>query len=321
MRTFCFITAGIFILAWLFFPNLFPWWAIHVWFIPIEQLDEMGKLGPLGDIYGSLNTLFTSVTLIIVMYSAYLQRQANRDAREAMAEQLIQAREASDEQIRQAKEATEEQLKQARETTIQQMDLAQSTHEAQIQETKNSFFTNQFYSLLNFKNERIKTLVLRDVNNNTISGYEVFTVLQSELFKNICLKYKDDWDIVTKEVISQEFREISTALNNGHTFYEIFTYYEIYSSLFELIETASINEKQKFFYSTLVRQSTTPSEQLTLFYLIPMWDRLHVSLEGSKIFISFGPGQSEGFALKFYNKSFFYTSEWYAVYDNQQTPA
>ena len=60
MRTFCFITAGIFILAWLFFPNLFQWWAIHVWFIPIEQLDEMGKLGPLGDIYGSLNTLFTS---------------------------------------------------------------------------------------------------------------------------------------------------------------------------------------------------------------------------------------------------------------------
>ncbi|QNW98626.1 hypothetical protein IC797_02920 [Acinetobacter seifertii] len=100
MRTFGFITAGVFVLAWLFFPNLFQWWAIHVWSIPVDQLDEMGKLGPLGDIYGSLNTLFTSVTLIIVVYSAYLQRQANKDAKEAVAEQLKQAREATAEQLR-----------------------------------------------------------------------------------------------------------------------------------------------------------------------------------------------------------------------------
>ncbi|HGF8497868.1 TPA: hypothetical protein ACJB9M_000814, partial [Acinetobacter baumannii] len=173
MRTFGFITAGVFVLAWLFFPNLFQWWAIHVWSIPADQLDEMGKLGPLGDIYGSLNTLFTSATLLIVIYSAFLQRQANKDAREAMAEQL-----------KQAKEASAEQLEQAKESTKQQLDLAQATHDAQIQETKNSFFTNQFYSLLNYKNESIKNLVLRDQYDKKLVGYEIFLILRTELVQN-----------------------------------------------------------------------------------------------------------------------------------------
>jgi len=321
MRTFGFITAGIFVLAWLFFPNLFQWWALHVWSIPADQLNEMGKLGPLGDIYGSLNTLFTSATLIIVMYSAYLQRQANKDTRNAMAEQLKQAREATAEQLKQAKKATEEQLNQARESTNQQLNLAQSTHEAQIQETKNSFFTSQFYSLLNYKNERIKTLILRDSNNNVIVGYEIFTVLKMHLIKNINVKYKDNWDDLTKDILMEAFKEITRELNNGYTYYEIFTYFEIYSSLFELVETASIDKEQKYFFWSLVRKSITPSEQLTLFYLAPMWDRLYLSLEGSKIFISFGPKNVEGFALKFYKKGHFYTQQWYDFYDNQQNPA
>lgn len=310
MRTFGFIIAGVFVLAWLFFPNLFQWWALHVWSIPVDQLDEMGKLGPLGDIYGSLNTLFTSVTLIIVMYSAYLQRQANKDAREAMAEQL-----------KQAKEATAEQLKQARESTIQQLDLAQSTHEAQIQETKNSFFTSQFYALLNYKSERIKTLTLRNDLDKTIVGYEIFTILRSELVQNIAIKFKEKMDDLSEDLIRNEYENIIKRLNNGHRFYEIFTYFEIYSSLFNLVDSADIDEDQKKFFSNLIRQSATPSEQITLFYIAPIWERLYKSLEGKQIFISFTPRNVEKFALKFYSRDYFCTSEWYVFFDNQQNPA
>lgn len=320
MRTFGFITAGVFVLAWLFFPNLFQWWAIHVWSIPVDQLDEMGKLGPLGDIYGSLNTLFTSVTLIIVVYSAYLQRQANKDAKEAVAEQLKQAREATAEQLRQAKEATAEQLKQARESTIQQLDLAQSTHEAQIQETKNSFFTSQFYALLNYKNERIKTLTLRNDLDKTIVGYEIFTILRSELIQNIAIKFQEKMDDLNEDVIREEYENIINRLNNGHRFYEIFTYFEIYSSLFKLVDNADIDEDQKEFFSNLIRQSATPSEQITLFYIAPLWERLYKSLDGKQIFISFTPRNVEKFALKFYNKQYFCTSEWYVFFDNEQNP-
>jgi len=320
-KSFFCLVIFIILFIWFKFPIFFKYWLFNVIIEPPFTPEAFTGLGPIGDIFGGLTALLTSLTLIIVMYSAYLQREANKDAREAMAEQLQQAKEATKNQLRQAKEATEEQLKQAKESTKQQLDLAQSTHEAQIQETKNSFFTNQFYSLLNYKNERIKTLMLRDANNKIISGYEIFTILKMELITNLCIKYKENWDQVTKKVITDVFKDITKRHNNGHTYYEIFTYFEIYSSLFELVETADIDEEQKYFFWTLIRQSTTPSEQITLFYLAPMWDRLHVSLEGSKIFISFGPRNVEGFALNFYKKGHFYTQQWYDFYDNQKKPA
>ncbi|HDK8955447.1 TPA: hypothetical protein PVK16_002273 [Acinetobacter baumannii] len=310
MRTFGFITAGVFVLAWLFFPNLFQWWAIHVWSIPADQLDEMGKLGPLGDIYGSLNTLFTSATLLIVIYSAFLQRQANKDAREAMAEQL-----------KQAKEASAEQLEQAKESTKQQLDLAQATHDAQIQETKNSFFTNQFYSLLNYKNESIKNLVLRDQYDKKLVGYEIFLILRTELVQNISIKYNNEIESLNVEKIRFEYESIIEKLNNGHRFFEIFTYFEIYISLFKLVDRADIDKRQKDFFYNLIRQSSTPSEQITLFFLAPIWDRLYDGLGGCRIFNSFATQSAEKFALKFYNKNYFYTQEWNDFFDKQQTPA
>lgn len=76
------ILAGI--MLFLFLPLAFKFWAINVWGIPTENIQgekvlplELTDLGPLGDIYGSLNTLFTSITLGIVAYTAGLQRKAN----------------------------------------------------------------------------------------------------------------------------------------------------------------------------------------------------------------------------------------------------
>ncbi|MDC5672172.1 hypothetical protein OFN19_18255, partial [Acinetobacter baumannii] len=53
------ITLGIFVL--LTYPYFFNWWAINFWNVPEEQLSDLTKLGPLGDIYGSLNTLISSI--------------------------------------------------------------------------------------------------------------------------------------------------------------------------------------------------------------------------------------------------------------------
>lgn len=74
------------IMLFLFLPLAFKHIAINVWEIPTSLVDENGvsrplqllDLGPLGDIYGSLNTLFTSITLGLVAYTAELQRKANK---------------------------------------------------------------------------------------------------------------------------------------------------------------------------------------------------------------------------------------------------
>lgn len=308
------------LILWITFPLIFKEWVFTLLVKPPFTPEAFATLGPIGDIFGGLTAFFTSATLIIVMYSAYLQRQANKDAREAIAEQLRQAREATAEQLKQAKEATEEQLKQARESTIQQLNLAKSTHDAQIQETKNSFFMSQFYSLLNHKNERIKTLVLRDENDKVITGYEIFTILRKHLTTNPSINPDDNFDNLTVEVIRKEYDTIIRKINNGHRSYEIFSYFEIYTLLFTLIENADIDDKQKKFFLNIVRQSATSSEQITLFFLAPIWERLYSSLQGSRIFINFGPKNVQGFALKFYNKSFFYTQEWYDFYNNHQNP-
>ncbi|MFM2331627.1 MAG: hypothetical protein RIQ74_450 [Pseudomonadota bacterium] len=159
MRKVCLVLfLGIGILAlWIFFPIIFKYWVLHVLVTPPFTADVFASLGPIGDIFGGLTALFTSATLIIVMYSAYLQRQANEDARKAMAEQLQQARDATATQLNQARKALKQQLEQAREATEKQIEnakelsriellqtreatqqqiaLAQSTHDIQIQET------------------------------------------------------------------------------------------------------------------------------------------------------------------------------------------
>ncbi|MFM2331626.1 MAG: hypothetical protein RIQ74_449 [Pseudomonadota bacterium] len=162
---------------------------------------------------------------------------------------------------------------------------------------------------------------MRDENNDTICGYEIFSILQNELIKNLPIKYKQNWDLIDIDVIKKEFEAITRRLNNGHAYYEIFTYFEIYSTLFELMDKASIDQEQKNFFWSLIRRSSTASEQITLFYLAPIWTRLYNSLEKSTIFISFSPQNIEGFALKFYNKNHFYTEEWSKFYESQQDPA
>ncbi|MDC4977333.1 hypothetical protein OHW14_17975, partial [Acinetobacter baumannii] len=52
------ITLGLFVL--LTYPYFFNWWAINFWGVSVG---ELGDLGPLGDIYGSLNSLISSIAL------------------------------------------------------------------------------------------------------------------------------------------------------------------------------------------------------------------------------------------------------------------
>lgn len=86
------ITLGLFVL--LTYPYFFNWWAINFWGVPKSELADFTKLGPLGDIYGSLNTLISSIALCAVAFSTWLQITSLREAREANQKQLIEAKNA-----------------------------------------------------------------------------------------------------------------------------------------------------------------------------------------------------------------------------------
>lgn len=319
------ITLGLFVL--LTYPYFFNWWAVNFWNVPEGELTDLTKLGPLGDIYGSLNTIFTSATLAFVVYATFLQRQANIDARIAMDKQLQQSQKATAAQLREARRSTKEQLiqakyalrvqlKQAEESTKQQLALAQANHDAQIQESKNSFFISQFYALLNYKNEKLNGLILTDTNGKFLKGQDIFRWFDIELCVNLGKKYYNDLDNLDIQKIEQEFISITKKYNNNQTYYEIFSYFEIYSSLIKLLQ--SVNIENKAFYWELIRGSMTGYEQCCLFYLAPMWERVYLPLQKCRIFNAFVVDDTtSGFALKFYSKENFATKDWQIFFTEQ----
>ncbi|TCB81672.1 DUF1542 domain-containing protein [Acinetobacter sp. ANC 4173] len=347
------VLAGLLVLIWLFFPTIFNWWALNIWHVPSNELGKIGDLGPIGDIYGSLNTLFTSVTLVIVLYSVFLQRQANKDARDAVTDQLQQAKDATAEQLQQAKDATNEQLQQARDaldaqlnqariltdqqitnakelahnqmqqtrsSTLEQMEFAQKTHEVQVQEGRSTFFSNQFFALLNYKNERLNSLKLTDLSGVTRTGYEIFPTLNSE-YSKICFNtYKDNIDKLDSLKVKEMFEHSCINLNNNNSYYEIFSYFSIYNSIIQLVRMATIQQHEKLFFWTLIRDSMSSSEQISIFYLAPIWPGLHNSLQDSYLFNLFGTGDIfyEKYGCKFYIRTAFNSQQWAEAFDRHE---
>lgn len=129
------------VLIWLVFPLLFKAFMFWMGWVGVD-LETFAAYGPVGDIYGSLNTLFTSATLAFVIYSTILQRQANKDARDAIDGQLQQARDArltAQEQLQQVidtRYAMAEQLEQARYATSVQLEQARNATDAQLEQAK-----------------------------------------------------------------------------------------------------------------------------------------------------------------------------------------
>lgn len=311
------------LILWITFPLIFKEWVFTLLVKPPFTPEVFATLGPIGDIFGGLTALFTSATLIIVMYSAYLQKQANKDAREAIAEQLKQAREATEEQLKQAKEATEEQLKQARESTKLQLELAHDTHYAQIKETKYSIFSNTFYALLNQKQESFKNLKLIDQNGNEFLADQIFYNFSKKFLRLL----RTDWSdltLIDEHDVLDAFNFYIRELNNNKIYTDIHSYFGYYVSLVELIRRSEIDDSDKIFFTELLTMSISTSEQLTLFWISCGMDKLKLKLRGSKIFDLNLNDLSMPFAVKFYDKSYFIQPNVLKLWDEyvkKQNPA
>lgn len=253
---------------WCFYPIFFQWLIVTQFNIDPETYGK--TFGAVGDTYGSLNTLISSLALAGVAYSAYLQVTS---------------------------------LKETRNATVRQLELAEKNHKEQLNESKNSQFTNQFYALLNYKAETFRSLTIQN-------GQEVLTQNQiMKKFRNhfrtfIIQHSKDNIDDLTGKKIRSEFVSFSKQVNNN-SFFELFSYFECYVSLINLINMYQLDKKKKFFYKRLIRQSMTPDEQIVLFLLAPMWDRVHDGLRKSEIFNSFYLNDYIKFSIKYYDETYF----------------
>ena len=331
----------ILLIGWGLFPLFFKWLMIGIGSTK-KDIDDFGSMG---DIYGSLNTLFTSATLLIVIYSAYLQRQANKDARTAMADQLQQARDATATQLTQASDALTQQLDQAREATAQQIEnakelskielsqtreataqqlaLAQATHDAQIKESKYSIFSNMFYALLTQKQASFNNLKLVDEDGNVIVADKIFYKFSTKFFDLL----KSDWsnlDSIDKKEVFNAFFSYVKELNNNQAYTDINSYLGYYSSLVELIRRAEIDENDKIFFRELLTMSISASEQVTLLWVSSCTNIYKNRLIGSGIFNLNLNDLSLPFVVKFFEKSCFSNSNVMNQWDSyvkKQNPA
>ena len=270
------IKGGIFL--FLFLPLVFKTLAINVWGIPTLIDGEGGgsrplqlfDLGPLGDIYGSLNTLFTSVTLGIVAYTAGLQRKAN--------EHTFNAAEA-------------------------QLQLAQKNHQEQLKETQNSIFLSVFTTLLSQKNITKENLQFK--GETGVNNHEHFFRCMSTAFEQ---KLKNEWsdlkDIDQDKVFSEFLKSASECGEETHLSAILTTYFYIYESIITLIEKSKMTDSDKDFYFEIVRNTMSLDEQITLLWLSGGMEHVNGYLNNSHIFW-FNYQDAVKFILKFHNSTQF----------------
>ncbi|WP_373351017.1 hypothetical protein [Acinetobacter bereziniae] len=273
------------ILIFLFLPIAFKYIALNLWNVPPFVLDENGKnkpiqlsdLGALGDIYGSLNTLFTSVTLGIVAYTTGLQRKAN--------------------------------------------EYTYNSNQIQINEAKYSNFSNLFYSLLNHKQVKLNSLMIKK-NETIYDANKIFMEITEELSR-LCRTEWESLDNIDKKNIKDHFIEFINTNLEKYFYAQIHAYFLVYSDLLDLINRSEISEENKIFFRRIVSNSMTGPEQIALLWVSAYQNELNTSLNDSQIFKLFYSNDVLRFAKKFHRKSQFSNSKFIKNWDNfsnQQTP-
>lgn len=344
------------VLIWLVFPFLFKAFMFWMEWVGVD-LETFAAYGPVGDIYGSLNTLFTSATLAFVIYSTILQRQANKDARDAMADQLQQAKDATAEQLQQAKDATAVQLQQARdaldaqlkqaseateqqitnakelantqleharESTERQLALAQATHDAQMLESRNAIFASKFYGLLNLKKDKLNNIEINILVDKSRNGQELFKTIKCiEAIQLLQEKFNEltkrkEYDVASWKELRKDFFSACNELKIKEIS-SIIAYFYTYIDILELVKNETNLKDDIKFYQSIVSNSMFLEEQEVLFWICPMFGNLKQMLNDSQLFNMFAVKEEyKPYALVHHHPSHFKGYEWKKVFEEQK---
>ncbi|XZW44879.1 hypothetical protein ACT44U_06890 [Acinetobacter baumannii] len=268
------------IAAWLSFPIFFEWLITKHFLIDPEKYGQ--KFGAVGDTYGSLNTLISSIALCAVAYSTWLQVTS---------------------------------LNETREINTKQLRLAKLAHDEQVKESRNAIFANKFYGLLNYKNEKlnqIKILYREDNNFKEISGLAAFDKLSSSFCQTLG-ENPNFYENKPINEINEHFKSIvANDFNNNVN--ALISYLFLYADLINLIKESDIDERDKTFYRNTIRNSMFQSEQIVYFWLSIFYANLYSALDSSHIFNQFYDEYFFKFALRFHNESHFFDSWWKKIF-------
>lgn len=265
---------------WSYFPLIFSKIINHT----LGDISLYGEnLGSIGDIYGSLNTLVSSIALLAVAFTTYLQ--------------VIS-------------------LKETRNSNNKQLSLAKQSHEAQIKESKSAIFSNLFYSLLNLKFDKYKELTI--LHSEELWKADKIFINLSDEFQRLLVEEWQDINSVNDQIIREKFEKFLN-VNGDHASDTIFSYFTLTTTLIRLIIRSDLEELDKQFFFEILANSMTLHEQITLFWIAPCVNDFYDFLKGTGLFSQFYTHEFVLFGLKFYDKSYFSEASWFRqfeVFDN-----
>lgn len=278
---------GSIIFLWIAFPFIFKT-LLSFYSFP-EKFNEFGAFG---DIYGSLNTLISSIALCAVAFSTWLQVTSLKETRKANNDQLILAREAHDEQIK---------------------------------ESRNAIFTSKFYSLLQYKDAKLKhinfTLIDESIKNTekqNISGFELMETLAHTFYYDILKSHSTSYtDFSLAELRSDLMKVSSKHVSNSIS--SLISFFYIHCEIVKLIADADISDSDKEFFKSTFYSSMFQTEQIFLFWISPMYDFTKILKKGF-VFNQIGYDENlKKYALKYYDASFFSDAAWKKIFaENSQ---
>lgn len=301
---------------WLFFPKIFKWWVSDYLIDPPISFEAYTALGPIGDIFGVLTALFTSLTLFIVLYSAYLQWEANKDVREAMEKQLEMARTSLEKQLEQAKILSEEALSKQTLHHQEQILKAEKALAAQEKEAKDNVFSNNFFNLLNYKEERLKALyIVKD--DKKLDADIIFYNIQKEFQLIVKDVFALNPDPQNEEIINRLFNYMISLSEECHD--KVLSYFSIYISLINTIKYSHHDTATKWHFTQILCDSMHVNEQIVLFAISPAVSRFQESLENSFLFGVFYSEAIALYAKKFHKKNHFWSKQLIDAFSDELT--
>lgn len=268
---------GAIICLWIAFPYIFKQLLSYYTFP-----ENFNQFGAFGDIYGSLNTLISSIALCAVAFSTWLQVTS---------------------------------LKETRDATARQLDLAEKNHKEQIRESQYAIFSNMFYALLNSKSQRLQTLNFKNSGIEYPPEY-IFERVADKFLELIETNWKNIRLINVEEIETVHY-QILDELTNGSGFANSYSYFLIYSDLFELINRSELKNEDKLYFKQIVINSMSICEQIYLFWesaYRPIFKEKFIKNNG--VFSHFYSEDIMPFAIKFYDKSCFSNINFHFFWDD-----
>ncbi|MEJ5037727.1 hypothetical protein WH285_12395 [Acinetobacter johnsonii] len=273
---------GSIICLWITFPFIFK--TLLSFYTFPENFNEFGAFG---DIYGSLNTLISSIALCAVAFSTWLQVTSLRETRKSNESQLL---------------------------------LAQKAHVAQIKESQYAIFTNMFQMLMSQK------LTLQKDLCSNLKNYQSPQMIFLKMSKEFQSLIENKWTDISKVNLTEidiKFSETANDLGQSDFFSDIlYNYFFIYDSILYLIKTSSLEKEQKEIFYKIVSNSMDMYEQLTLLWFSAFTDRVSQNLVNSKILDFEFDKLFLPFCLKFHKRTHFNSQTYINAFKKlKKTPA